>query len=314
MQKNIYNFFLCHFLILLECHVVLGQAHYVEIAHSLNVSSGTVKRFYVESEWVENRNVDVWLPESFSSDKQYAVCYMHDGQNLFDAGGVWNSKEWQVDETVGKLMAQQEIEDVIVVGIWNNGRKRYTEYFPQKAIEYIEEPFRNQLLALFLECPLADRYLQFIVTELKPFIDHTFPTFPEQGKTFISGSSLGALISLYALCEYPQVFYGAACLSTHWIGTFDYNEEIPAGICAYLEQSLPSPENHAIYFDYGTVGLDANYPEFQKNIDTVVKQKSYDDTSWTTIEFPGEDHNEKYWANRFHIPLIFLLENKLKQP
>jgi hypothetical protein len=121
---------------------------------------------------------------------------------------------------------------------------------------------------------------------------------------------LGALISLYALCEYPQVFYAAACLSTHWIGTFDYNKEIPAGICAYLEQHLPSPEDHAIYFDYGTVGLDANYPEFQKNVDTIMEQKSYDDTSWTTIAFPGEDHNEKYWASRFHIPLVFLLKNK----
>lgn len=156
--------------------------------------------------------------------------------------------------------------------------------------------------------PLADNYLKFITSELKPFIDATYSTKPDQKNTFIAGSSMGGLISMYAICEYPQIFSGAGCLSTHWIGTFDNNKEIPAAFNEYLKQHLPSPRNHKIYFDHGTVGLDANYPEFQKMIDATVKAAGYTDKSLMTLEFLGDDHNETCWAARLHIPLTFLLK------
>ena len=155
---------------------------------------------------------------------------------------------------------------------------------------------------------MADNYLKFIVKELKPFIDKTYSTKSDRKNTFIAGSSMGGLISMYAICEYPNIFYGAACLSTHWIGTFDNNKEIPAAFNEYMKKHLPSANNHKIYFDCGTVGLDACYPEYQKSVDEIFRQAGYDDKSFMSLEFKGDDHNEIYWAKRLHIPLTFLLK------
>jgi predicted alpha/beta superfamily hydrolase len=273
-----------------------------------DVSCGSVQRFNVSSQYVDSRNVDVWLPDGFDASDKYAVLYMHDGQNLFDSLGVWNRKEWMADEVLCKLMGEKKVKNVIVVGIWNNGMKRHTEYFPQKAIEYLPQPQKDSLLVLFPErTPLADNYLKFIVTELKPFIDSIFPTYTTPDRTFISGSSMGGLISMYAVCEYPDVFSGAACLSTHWIGTFVNNKEIPEAFNTYMEKYLPSAETHLFYFDHGTVGLDANYPPYQKMIDETARRKGYDQRSWKSIEFTGHNHSEIDWAKRLDIPLLFLL-------
>lgn len=278
-----------------------------QVENNLKISAGTVKRFYFKSSYVDARNIDVWVPQNFNKNKKYAVLYMQDGQMLYDASGSWNAKEWDVDETLTRLLNEGIIQDVIVVGIYNNGNKRHTEYFPQKAIEYIAEPQRSQYLGLMPEGPIADNYLKFIVEELKPFIDTTFPTYKDQKHTFIAGSSMGGLISFYALCEYPDIFGGAACLSTHWIGGYDYNTQIPDGLNEYLKKTLPTPEKHRIYFDHGTTGLDANYPEFQKLVDETMKQKNYTTENWISLEFEGDDHNEKHWAARLDKPLVFLL-------
>jgi enterochelin esterase-like enzyme len=241
---------------------------------------------------------------------------MHDGQNLYDSSGVWNKKEWKVDEVLSNLLRENKIENVIVAGIWNNGVKRHTEYFPQKAIDFIPQPQRDSLIALFPDkTPLADNYLKFIVTELKPFIDSVFPTYTASDKTFISGSSMGGLISMYAVCEYPHIFGSAACLSTHWIGTFVNNKEIPGAFNEYIEKYLPpatetsaNTDTHKFYFDYGTVGLDANYPPYQKMIDKTARKKGYNSDTWKSIEFTGHNHSETDWAKRLDVPLLFLLK------
>lgn len=280
----------------------------IKVDNTVKVSAGSIERYLFRSDYVDERNIDVWLPEDYSGSKKYAVLYMHDGQMLYDASGAWNVKEWDVDTAVDKLMKEGKIRDVIVVGIYNNGNKRHIEYFPQKAIDLIAEPEHKKVIDLMPGGPLADKYLKFIVTELKPFIDATYSTKSEQKNTFIAGSSMGGLISMYAICEYPQVFAGAGCLSTHWIGTFDNNKEIPEAFNAYLKKNLPSARNHKIYFDHGTVGLDANYPEYQKMIDSTVRAAGYTDKSLMTLEFSGDDHNETCWSLRLHIPLTFLLE------
>jgi pimeloyl-ACP methyl ester carboxylesterase len=81
--------------------------------------------------------------------------------------------------------------------------------------------------------PRADQYLRFIVEELKPAIDRKFATRPGRDDTVIMGSSMGAIISLYAIAEYPQVFGAAGCLSTHWLGGFDNNARVPLATFGY---------------------------------------------------------------------------------
>lgn len=280
-------------------------------------ASGTLEHFEnFRSAYVDARNIDVWLPDGYDAKKKYAVLYMHDGQMLFDSTVNWNRQEWGVDETLGRLMKANKIKDCIVVGIWNT-TKRHVEYFPQKALEYLSESEKTDLLNLTVGenkillmkgGPISDKYLTFIVTELKPFIDSNFSTRTDQQNTFISGSSMGGLISLYAICEYPDVFGGAACLSTHWPGTFAAeNNPVPEAFIQYLNKNLPSPETHKIYFDYGDQTLDAMYPPLQKKVDKVMKAKGFTDINWETKFFPGKDHSEKSWSERFDIPVIFLL-------
>lgn len=282
----------------------------VSIAQLPVPSAGKIIRHEnFHSNYVDARNIDVWLPEGYSIKRKYSVLYMHDGQMLFDSTVTWNKQDWQVGETVSSLISLQKIQPCIVVGIWNNAPKRHAEYFPQKALGYLEEANKKEILDLMNNQPKADDYLEFLVTEVKPFIDRTYSTFKDQQHTFIAGSSMGGLISMYAICEYPEIFYGAACLSTHWTGIFRAdNNLIPDAINKYMKYHLPSPKHHKLYFDYGDKTLDSLYKPFQLQVDNTMKSKGYSDKAWITQYFPGEDHSEKAWQKRLHIPLEFLMK------
>lgn len=270
------------------------------------------------SDFIAARNISLWLPPEFDENKKYAVLYMHDGQMLFDSGTTWNKQEWGVDETVSRLMGKNRIEDVIVVGIWNSDTGRHADYFPQKPFESLPQAFQDSLITkaqrygesrLFDGDVRSDDYLKFMVNELKPYIDENYPTLPGKEHTYVMGSSMGGLISVYAICEYPEVFGGAACLSTHWTGTFTpENNPIPGAFVKYLDKNLPDPHTHKIYFDYGTETLDALYEPFQKKVDSIMKKNGYGEASWKTLKFEGADHSENAWKARLHIPLEFLLE------
>lgn len=280
-------------------------------------SSGRLTRHEnFKSSYVEPRNVDVWLPDGYDENKKYDVLYMHDGQMLFDSATTWNGHDWGVDETIGKLLEEKKIQKCIVVAIWNTSL-RHVEYFPQKAMDYLTEQQKKDLLAytvgednyrLLQDGPISDNYLKFLVTELKPFIDSTYTTFTGSDHTFIAGSSMGGLISMYALCEYPGVFGGAACLSTHWPGTLIVeNNPVPFAFLSYLSDHLPAPGSNRIYFDYGTEKMDAKYEPFQLQADKIMKSKGYTTENWMTRKFQGEDHSEMAWKRRLAIPLIFLM-------
>ena len=278
-----------------------------DTTHSLQVVSGSVDRYHIESQFIDARNVDIWLPGNYSSDKKYSVVYMHDGQMLFDSTQTWNGQEWKVDETVSTLMKNDQIEDIIVVGIWNNEEERHAEYFPEKAIDNINQPERDSLLQLLATPPKADNYLKFLTDELKPFIDKSYATSTDPEHTFVMGSSMGGLISIYAISEYPGIFGGAACMSTHWIGSFEPNDVIPGAINKYLQNNLPEAGDHKIYFDHGTETLDASYPPYQDLIDQTMRSKGYTKDNWQSRSFAGADHSEDSWAQRLEIPLQFLL-------
>jgi enterochelin esterase-like enzyme len=285
-------------------------------SHKVKVASGSLVHYVrFKSNFVEPRNVDVWLPDGYSSNEGYAVIYMHDGQMLFDATNTWNNMEWCVDETLAKLHNNKEIRECIIVAIWNISAKRYADYFPEKIIKEIPEPVRSTILSKQINGkPDGDNYLKFIVQELKPFIDRTYSTLPDESNTFIVGSSMGGLISLYAICEYPHVFGGAACLSMHSpVASFKLiNDQTDSAVASkfrdYLSIHLPDANTRKIYFDYGDQGEDALYKPYQNAIDEIMRKKGYTAKYWQTQFFPGENHSEKSWAKRLHISLLFLLE------
>lgn len=266
----------------------------------LSDGNGVIERYSdFPSRYVDVRPVDVWCPAGYhqSPDRHYPVLYMQDGQNLFEPTlSAYTGIDWGVDEAINQLMATGQIEGAIVVGVWNIPA-RWQEYRPPKALPPIS------LLAKRDGRAYSDNYVSFLVEEVKPFIDVHYRTRPEQAHTFIMGSSMGGLISLYALEEYPEIFGGAGCLSTHW----------PAGeqpLVDYLGQHLPAPGRHKLYFDYGTVELDSYYEPYQQLMDEWLQKAGYTaGQNWLTQKFEGANHSEAAWRARLHIPLRFLLGN-----
>lgn len=271
-----------------------------------------------ESNHISARTIDVWLPPKLAPGTRLPVLYMHDGQMLFDPSTTWNGQAWNIDDAASKLIHEGKVQPFIIVGIWNGGPTlRHLEYFPQKAFDSLSSDERDSILnttrkeqskPVFADTPKSDNYLRFIVEELKPFIDSHYPTNPHRSSTFLAGSSMGGLISLYALCEYPHIFGGAACLSTHWPGIFhNDNNPIPAKIFDYLDKNLPPPENTKIYFDLGDQTLDTLYETHQLEVDQILKRHGYNTSNWISKRFPGTDHSENAWSARLNFPLTFLL-------
>lgn len=272
------------------------------------------------SKFVSKRNVDVWLPQNFTPNETFGVLYMHDGQMLFDSSISWNKQAWMVQNVLHNLQSyNKQLKQVIIVGIHNSGSTRHSDYFPEKPFNKLskkQKAYINNILTTKGKTkntfvPQSNNYLKFIVGELKPFIDSTFNTISNQQNTFICGSSMGGLISMYAICEYPNIFGGAACLSTHWTGIYSIDSNpIPNQFFKYLKKNLPSPKDHKIYFDYGNKTLDSLYPPLQQKVDVIMQKKGYNLKNWKTQFFEGENHSEKAWNKRLHIPLEFILSKE----
>ena len=272
------------------------------------VTSGKLE-FYPKftSKYIKPRNVTVWLPDGYKPGEKCDVLYMHDGQMLFDADTTWNHQEWQVDEVMGQLIKEGKIRRCIVVAA-DNTDDRLNEYFPDKTQRYVAESERRNADTERIH---GDAYLKFLVYELKPFIDERYKPLTDREHTFIMGSSMGGLISLYALCEYPQVFGGAACLSTHLSMdnlSLGQNSGLWAdGFRSYVENKLPEIKGRLIYMDRGGVGLDGSYGPYQDDMDGVFRDHRWDKRHYLSLVFPEHEHMETFWAQRLDQPLQFLL-------
>jgi glycosidase/predicted alpha/beta superfamily hydrolase len=256
----------------------------------------------LSSPFLAPRRVDVWLPPGYDANtgERYPVVYMHDGQNLFDPATSYIGVPWSADAAMLRLIAAGKTRGAIIVGVWNTPA-RIGEYLPQKAVTPEQLGKIRQRVAQPGLTIQSDAYLEFLVKELKPFIDRTYRTQPDRDHTAIAGSSMGGLISAYAVAEYPEVFGRAGCLSTAW----------PVGegaVIDYLAQHLPKPGAARFYFDYGTETLDGTYEPHQQRMDAIMRAAGYTEgRDWLTRKFPGAEHSEKSWRSRVDIPLEFLL-------
>ena len=272
-----------------------------------------------QSKHVKSRNVDIWVPQDYSNKKKYSVIFMHDGGSLFGKKSTgWGSK-WKADQVAAQLLDQNKVKDFIIVGIYNTAMTRWNEYFPAKSFNYLEKSFKDSLVKYYenrndITSLIADDYLKFIVYELKPFIDKNFSVNALAKETYISGSSMGGLISMYAIFEYPEIFSRAACISTHWVGigrnkNGEYDKRIPFSIFDYMKNNVPSPKNHRIWFDYGDAkgDLDSYYVDYAAYVDSIFIDSGYSNKKFRNIRFRGEKHNAVSWNKRLDQIFEFLL-------
>lgn len=316
MQKIIFNKSVVLFfsILIISDFSLFGQENLPEVV------TGKIERIPdFKSKYITSRNIDIWLPADYDKQTRYSVIYMHDGQMLFDSDITWNHQSWNIDDIISDTLFSKKLKKFILVGIWNDGKTRHSDYFPQKPFEKLSKPERDTISKKLSELsksdvlftPNSDNYLKFIVRELKPLIEKKYSVKSNRENTFIGGSSMGGMISLYAICEYPQIFGGAFCMSTHWPGTFyTENNPFPESFLKYLDQKLPDPGKHMIYFDCGDQTLDALYPPIQKKVDDLMIIKLFNEKNWITRYFPGENHSEIAWNKRLHIPIEFLLQQK----
>jgi enterochelin esterase-like enzyme len=266
------------------------------------------------------RRVRVWRPD-VPAGTRLGVLVMHDGQNLFDPADSIAHGAWDVDRTLARLVAAQRVPPTLVVAVDNAREDRSLEYGPQAPLMTLPAGLRARVPRPGREGatdPRSDAYVDALVQRLLPWVEARFPTRQGPASTAIAGSSMGGLVSLYALCRYPQVFGAAACLSTHWPVTTNAALLAPApapevaviarSLRDWLAAHLPAPGRHRLWFDHGTEALDALYPPHQVAVDAVLRRAGWTEgRDWITRVYPGTDHNERVWRERLADPLGFVL-------
>ena len=242
------------------------------------------------------RTILVYLPPGYEEEEEerrYPVLYMHDGQNVFDAGTSFIGVEWGVDETLERMIGEEQVRPLIVVGIFNTSEREF-EYTPT------QDAGRGKGGG-------ASRYADFIVDELKPYIDWTYRTQPERQHTGIMGSSLGGIASLYIAWTHPDVFSRVGAMSTaYWWSN--------SQILTMLEEVAPPP-GVRVWLDMGTAEdkSDRNDDEVPDIIEqhrlarNILMAKGLEiPRTLRYIEDEGAVHNERAWASRFPRAVEFL--------
>lgn len=277
-------------------------------------SAGSIDRHYIYSpELQDTVTVDVWMPEIYKTDSEVHLpaLYMHDGQNLFDASTTWNSQSWEMDSVVSLLAEKKGMTPPVIIGVHSVAATRVGDLMPARPLNN-NTALKDSALSIMGEKGLrGDAYAGFIVNTLRPQIEANYRVLTGPENTAVMGSSMGGLMSMYLMCEYPDLFGSAACLSTHWIGRVEDMEKgdyrFPEAMLSYLAESLPRDGKHRIYFDHGTETLDAWYGDWdEKAVSTALRLGYTKPDRLGSYTDKGGRHEESTWMKRVHIPLMFL--------
>lgn len=218
------------------------------------------------------RRIWVYLPKGYAtSSKTYPVLYMQDGQNLFNDQTAF-AGEWGVDECLDTLQQQLKSE-CIVVGIDHGGEKRLTEYNPWDHPQFGKGE--------------GKAYAAFLAKTLKPYIDSKYRTLKSAPNNYVLGSSMGGLVSLYTVLQYPDVFGGAGVFSP----SLQVSNEVFLMAEQFTTTSMP-----AFYFYSGSKESKESVPNLQKLSDILQKKQRY---IIRTVVNPLGQHNETYWKQEF---------------
>jgi predicted alpha/beta superfamily hydrolase len=227
------------------------------------------------------RTVRIYVPPGYTTaTKHYPVLYMHDGQNLFDNATAY-AGEWGVDETLDGLAQSQGLE-LIVVGIDNGGVQRMTEL----------NPWNNARFGT----GEGKAYMDFIVDVVKPMVDANYRTLPEREHTGVMGSSMGGLISHYAILQYPKVFSKAGIFSpAYWPGP---------EVFAMTASHAPAADARLALYMGGGEGEQA-VGDYQRMVAQLQTQSHPATHLWFKLT-PAAAHNESAWRTEFAAAVSWL--------
>ena len=237
----------------------------------------------------DSRDIIVYLPPDYNSARcrRYPVLYLHDGQNLFDAATAFNHNEWGVDEVAERLILNGEVEPLIVVGIYNTGMKRMSEY------THVPD-YRGR-------GGLARAYGNMIARDLKLFIDREFRTLSNSANTGLGGSSLGGLVTMYLGLRYPEVFGKLVVMSPSvWWANRDILRKV---------HRARYKGSQKIWLDVGTcegINPEACLRNVKDLRDALVAKGWRTGEDLEFVEDQGAGHDERAWGSRIGEALKFL--------
>jgi predicted alpha/beta superfamily hydrolase len=253
-----------------------------------------------------DQRVSIWLPPGYDQgQRRYPVLYMHDGHNLFDPARSNFNKVWAADKAMLRLIGEGKVEPHIIVGIWAPGADRYRQYLPGFVADAATGTLAQSISENAQGRPiLSARYLTWIADELKPRVDRVLRTRGGRDDTAIAGSSMGGLMSCYAIVERPDVFGRAACVSSHWpIADPDIAAANRGQVTAiwqeWFDRRLGRPDGRRIWMDHGDATLDAYYAPYQDAVDASFRKAQWrEGEDWTSRAYRGAEHEENAWAAR----------------
>jgi len=278
MKKNIL------ILILLIMHSTFTNSQEVKTTASKNVYVDTNLTYIKQLD--RYRRLRIYLPPDYdSTNKSYPVLYMHDAQNLFDVYTSYTG-EWGVDDILNAMYDSIGFS-LIVIGIDNGERLRINEYLPWDNKKYGKGEGAD--------------FVKFIVEDLKPMIDAKYRTLPDRENTGIMGSSMGGLISHYAIFKYPEVFGKAGILSpAYWISVdkvFNFTRDSKTDLDIKLYMLVGRKEGRTVVKDCKQMKKTLNEINFNPN-NFILK-----------IDDKGK-HCEAFWSLYFEDAISFLYDLK----
>lgn len=228
------------------------------------------------------RTVRIYLPPGYdASNEAYAVIYAHDGQNLFDDSTSYVG-EWGVDESLNRLSEEKGL-NLIVVGIDNGQEKRMNELSP-----WANEKFGEGE---------GDAYMNYIVEQVKPFVDSTYRTLPDREHTAIMGSSMGGLISHYAIYRFPKIFGKAIIFSpSYWYSDKVWN----------FTKDNPLPHDARIWMEIGQ--HEGNAVDDTERMFKQIRKSGHPKDQIVELVDPEGEHNETSWRRQFVPAIQWLFE------
>ena len=247
-----------------------------------STASQQVDTFSIEAPQLNvKKKIWIYLPKKYqNSKKTYSVMYMHDAQNLFDAKTSYVG-EWKVDEFLDSISKNK----TIIIGIEHGNEKRIDELTP-----YPHDKYGGGK---------GDDYLDFITHTLKPYVDKKYKTKPDANHTSIVGSSLGGLMSFYAILKHPEIFGSAGVFSP----SFWFNDEIYK-----LVEKTDIPKTSRFYFLMGSDESEEMVPDLEKMI-SLLQRKGVKPKNIEKLIIEGGKHNEALWSNNFPKAYLWLTKN-----
>ncbi|MDO4500309.1 MAG: alpha/beta hydrolase-fold protein [Erysipelotrichaceae bacterium] len=235
----------------------------------------------------DNRRIFIYLPDDYDySDERYPVTYMFDGQNLFDDNTATFGTSWGLKDFLDNWDKK-----MIVVGIEcaSTGEQRAKEYLPFEVNTGI-------FGLVFGEC---EKTMQWIIRELKPYIDSHYRTYLHREATAIAGSSFGGVAAAYGVYFHNDVFSKGGLLSP---SLTCINKEVMRKI-----RNGNLNKDTRVYFSYGTAEASKKWCDYMAKLNYNIEQAT-NKAGYTTYLYrqEGGKHNEADWAKQSDIWLNFL--------